>query len=76
MHSPQIIDRDGNVTIVQLPDRKYPAIALQGDTFHDLVERVQRAINGQQEIDLLCDLQGILEIYLKALDHLRLPPPW
>ncbi|MBX3318194.1 MAG: hypothetical protein KF902_15165 [Phycisphaeraceae bacterium] len=76
MNSPTIIDRDGNVAIVQFPDRKYPAIALQGDTFHDLVERVRRAIQGEEEVDLLSDLERMQAMYLKAVEHLRLQPPW
>jgi len=76
MDSPTIIDREGNITIVQFADRKYPAIALQGDTFHDLVDRVQRAMNGEAEVDLLSDLQEIQALYLKALERLRLRPPW
>lgn len=32
---------DGNLAVVHLPGRKFPAIAVQGDTLHTLVAQVE-----------------------------------
>jgi hypothetical protein len=33
----ELLDRGGNVSVVQLPHRHHPGIAIQGDTFYSLV---------------------------------------
>jgi hypothetical protein len=46
MSEATILGRRDNWAVVQLPSRKFPAIALQGDTFFILLDNVRRGIAG------------------------------
>lgn len=72
-----------NAAVVQLPDRHFPALALQGDTFYHAVKSLQdlkvhlRTQRGEEELRLVLDtLEEALGLYENWLTVNRISPPW
>lgn len=43
-----MLARKGNLAVVHIPDRRFPAVAIQGDTFHTLVAQGEEALAALQ----------------------------
>jgi hypothetical protein len=66
-----VIQRMGNSAVVQLEGRKFPALAMQGDSFHSMTQSVKYCLKQMREatpssqlneaIDELEQLHGVLE---------------
>lgn len=74
MPTAEMLDRRGNWAVVQIPLRQFPAIALQGDTFHILVDKVRRGLAGcpkgesfDELTDLLSEMEDAIGWYAKVL---------
>lgn len=79
----RILSHGGNAAVLHLPGRAFPAIALQGDTFFNVIERIQfaRSRGTQDECDdelrhLLADLNEHLALYEQTLRSLGLSLPY
>ena len=42
-----------NYAVVQLPERRYPGIVVQGDSFHSLIGDLQEALNEPEDREFL-----------------------
>lgn len=83
MELAEVMHRDGNISIVQLPGRKFPAIAVQGDTFRGFLNNIKDAVDvpdlkaRAEELDCaLRQMQEALDVYAAALKVRNLPLPW
>lgn len=68
----RLLSRPINFAVVQLPDRAFPGVVVQGDTLHGLVERldeVVRLLNAGQLDDLSVELDDMREQLSEALGH-------
>lgn len=45
MNPAEVLKTNGNYAVVQLPGRAFPAIAIQGDTFHALVHDLRKSLD-------------------------------
>ena len=81
-----VLAQHGNVSVVQLPERKFPAISIQGDTFSTLTslarsvkEHAARANDtdlGDDAKELSERLDEILHAYEAALRAHGIPLPY
>ena len=69
-----VLARDGNTAVVQLSGRAFPAIAMQGDTFCNVIQRIRAARTAATRDDcneelqyLLADLEEQLAFYERTL---------
>lgn len=64
-----------NFAVVQLPERNYPGVVVQGDTFNSLlrqVERIQGLLNAKELEELadeIEDLRGLLSDVLSNYER-------
>ncbi len=49
-----------NGAIVQLPDRKFPGVVVQGDTLNNLIGMLQSALTGHEGMEWTEEALGIL----------------
>ncbi|QYK49780.1 MAG: hypothetical protein KF838_07980 [Phycisphaeraceae bacterium] len=69
-----VLARDGNTAVVHLSGRAFPAIAMQGDTFFHMIQRIRAAHTAatrdecNEELQyLLADLEEQLAFYERTL---------
>lgn len=59
-----IYARDGNLAVVHIPGRRFPAVAVQGDTFHTLVvqaEEVSAALlTAGVDIEIVAEVEDLV----------------
>ena len=59
----KIISISGNVAVIQMPERKFPALVVQGDTlhsiFHDL-ETVKANLKSEENISAFEDIDDLV----------------
>ncbi|WP_405001018.1 DUF6959 family protein [Hydrogenophaga palleronii] len=68
----RLLSRPINFAVVQLPDRAFPGIVVQGDTLHGLVGRlgeVVRSLNARHLDDLSAELDDMKDQLAEALEH-------
>ncbi len=79
-----ILKRVGNIAIVQLPDRQFPGITVQGDTWHGDLDRLRRvACAGAQPCEraeglasLIADWEEAMRVYAEVLAERGMRTPW
>lgn len=82
METAKVYARDGNISIVQIEGRRYPAVALQGDTFHAIAVFLRPLVNHPDSdvrdaaLDALDRLEPALDLYVTVLNDLKLDKPW
>jgi NAD(P)-dependent dehydrogenase (short-subunit alcohol dehydrogenase family) len=52
----RIFAHDGNLAVIHLPGREFPAIAVQGDTFHTLVAQAEEILAALAAADARGDI--------------------
>lgn len=83
----RLLSRSGNYAVVQLPDRNFPGIVVQGDSAHALLAQVDAILKLARKYEdadlnaeiedlreLLSDLNGHFEIVC-AREGIKLPYP-
>jgi len=63
-----------NFAVVQLPERKYPGVVVQGDTLHSMLQQIKQMENllkSRGLDDLADELQDVKEQLSEALRHLE-----
>ena len=70
-----------NYPVVQLPDRKYPGIVVQGDTFSTFVANLEEALSDPEDrefiiTDLLERFRAIQASYEAVLDAAGIQIPY
>ena len=79
--------RDGNLAVVHLPERTFPAVALQGDTYHLMVAQAEEvytallAAGADAEIvadveDLVARLRAVRAFYERVLRDRGIARPY
>lgn len=61
-----------NFAVVQLPERKYPGVVVQGDTLHSLHQQAEQMAQllSTGELDELADeIEALKELLSQALSH-------
>lgn len=83
MELAEVSHRDGNISIVQLPGRKLPAIAVQGDTFHGFFTNIKLALTvpdpeerAEELAWALRQMQEALDVYAGVLKANNQTVPW
>jgi hypothetical protein len=81
-----VLAREGNVAILQLPERRFPAIPIQGDSFSILAAlarsvaahaaQVDDVELGEEAAELRDSLDAILRAYEVALHAHGIPLPY
>jgi len=62
----EVLKRSGNFAILKFPDRAYPGIFMQGDTFHCLLAELCSNEEGRQEaIERMKQVVALYETTLK-----------
>jgi hypothetical protein len=85
--SADVLSQHGNLAVVQLPHRRFPALAIQGDTLSIVVAQARAAregisgnaitSNAADELhDLLAKLGQMLQVYEYAVSRAGLPLPY
>jgi len=68
----ELLSRQTNFAIVQLPERNYPGVVVQGDTLNALVrsmERMAKLLEANQVVDLAAEIEDVREQLSEALTH-------
>lgn len=71
MHA-ELLSRPVNYAVVQLPERKYPGVVVQGDTLHSLLKQVEqmKMLLETNELEELADqIEDVSEHLSAALSH-------
>lgn len=74
----ELLTRPFNGAVVQLPDRRYPGVVIQGDSLSTICEHLGEAIDGGA-VDLAgvkADLDNLLRGYLDVLEARSITPPF
>ena len=67
-----------NYAVVQLPERQYPGVVVQGDSLAIICELLASAIAGDAEAtaEVKADLDDVLRSYLAVLEQRSINPPF
>jgi signal transduction histidine kinase len=68
----ELLSRPINFAVVQLPERNYPGVVVQGDSLNALVQRVERMsklLEANQVEDLAAEIEDVHEQLSDALLH-------
>jgi hypothetical protein len=68
----QLLSHPANFAVVQLSQRKYPGVVIQGDTLHSLVkqlERMSRLLDSGASGEALDEIKYVTGILTEALKH-------
>ena len=68
----ELLGRPVNFAVVQLPERKYPGVVIQGDTLNGLVRRLEEMkdlVKSDQLEDLTTEIQEVREQLSAARDY-------
>ena len=83
MPEAELLARSGNVAILQIPRRQFPAIAIQGDTFWCLVSCARAALAHCLDTKTREDLEDMLQVaeeaialYRRVLRERGMDTPW
>lgn len=75
--------RDGNAAVVQLQGRRYPALAIQGQSFWNILNELTLALKRESERDLRDDIEHLramvaehLQVYERALEARGMELPY
>jgi hypothetical protein len=66
----QLLSRPINFAVVQLPERKFPGVVMQGDTLHSLVkefEEMARLLDSGDAKELRARIRNVTEDLTEAL---------
>lgn len=68
----EVLSRPVNFAVVQLPERNFPGVVVQGDTLKALVRQIERMSEllaaGQAE-DLTAEIEDVRQQFQGALTH-------
>lgn len=68
----ELLSRPVNYAVVQLPERKFPGVVVQGDTLNSLVKRLERmsGLLAAEEIEeLTAEIESMREELFGAITH-------
>ena len=69
----EVVARGVNCSVVKMPERKHPALVIQGDSFHNvyvLVQELQQSIRtGSPAVDLADEITDLLGGYHKFFEE-------
>lgn len=68
----ELLGRPVNFAVVQLPERKYPGVVIQGDTLNGLVRRLEEMkdlVKSDQLEDLTTEIEEVREQLSAARDY-------
>lgn len=68
----ELLSSPSNFAVVQMPDRKFPGIIIQGDSLHILVQKIremQIMLNDKKNEDLAFEMQELNIQYTEILTH-------
>lgn len=71
----ELLSRPINFAVVQLPEREYPGVVVQGDSLNTLVqslERMAKLVDGNQASELATEIEILREQLRGALAHYEL----
>lgn len=79
--SATIMHRYANLSVVQMPGRKFPALAIQGDTILNAARQLQRGLASKEGLDsddlreVNEELKSFANYYLAILEKHNIPSP-
>lgn len=69
----ELLSAPTNYAVVQLPERHFPGVVIQGDSLHNLVVRltsVQKTLDSSDVAeDVIDEINGICEELMEVLKH-------
>lgn len=81
--SARVVARDGNLAVVQMPGRRFPALAIQGDTAYRILRDLQiaaatpdLATQREQLRILIGDVQAGVDFYAQVQSDRSDELPW
>lgn len=74
----ELLSSGHNYAVVQLPERRYPGVVVQGDSLAIICELLDAAVAGDADAvaEVKADLDEVLRWYLAVLEQRSIDPPF
>lgn len=74
----ELLTPPGNYAVVQVPDRRFPGLVVQGDSLSIICERLAQAIDGDADelTEVKAELDDALRAYIATLEERSITPPF